>query len=386
LKAIDFIFKPYSLTGILVVIILAISLQRYFLPLKTFVPDGVQYTQYNNYVIFKQSFHHLSHGKDLYSLYPGEHWDLYKYSPAFALLMAPLAFLPDLAGLTIWNLLNTLVLFFALSKLPFRNRNVFLGMMGFLLIEMLTATQNSQSNCLIAGFILLAFVLMEDNKPALASLLIVSTVFIKIFGIVALLIFLLYPQKLKSALWTALWTLLFLILPLLVISPVQLLEQYQSWFRLLVNDRSAWEGLSLAGVLDKWFDLEFRNGSILTGAVLFLAPLIRVSEFRNYNFRLLFMASTLIWMVIFNFRAESATFVIAVAGVAIWYFFQDRNWVNTSLLILVLIFTVLSPTDLFPRQLRKELVIPYALKAVPCILVWIKIQVDLLTFRFQADS
>jgi hypothetical protein len=52
------------------------------------------------------------------------------------------------------------------------------------------------------------------------------------------------------------------------------------------------------------------------------------------------------------------------------------------LVALVFIFTVLSPTDLFPDSLRKSLVVPYILKAAPCIFVWVMIQAELITRRF----
>src|SRR4030095_9412927 len=77
-----------------------------------------QYTHYNNYVIFKQSFFHLKDDKDLYSPYPDEHWDLYKYSPTFALFFGLFALLPDGIGVMLWNLLNSLILVFAIYYLP----------------------------------------------------------------------------------------------------------------------------------------------------------------------------------------------------------------------------------------------------------------------------
>jgi hypothetical protein len=55
----------------------------------------VHYKDYNVYVIFKQAFFHLIAQKNLYILYPHEHWDLYKYSPTFALFIVLLAYLPD---------------------------------------------------------------------------------------------------------------------------------------------------------------------------------------------------------------------------------------------------------------------------------------------------
>ncbi|HEV2354772.1 MAG TPA: hypothetical protein VGR89_11040, partial [Puia sp.] len=52
---------------------------------KVYVPGGRPYIDYNNFRIFKFSFYHLIAGKDIYQLFPNDHWDLYKYSPGFAL-------------------------------------------------------------------------------------------------------------------------------------------------------------------------------------------------------------------------------------------------------------------------------------------------------------
>ena len=46
-----------------------------------------QFTNYNNYVIFRNSFLHLISNKDIYAWYLDEQWDLYKYSPSFAAFM-----------------------------------------------------------------------------------------------------------------------------------------------------------------------------------------------------------------------------------------------------------------------------------------------------------
>ena len=58
-----------------VVASLVASVQSYLLPHKKMDDSGPEYTRYNNYVIFKQSFYHLIDQKDLYTLYPEEHWD-----------------------------------------------------------------------------------------------------------------------------------------------------------------------------------------------------------------------------------------------------------------------------------------------------------------------
>jgi hypothetical protein len=124
--------------------------------------------------------------------------------------------MPVFLGLLFWNLINATVLFFAFWKVPFRSDKIRLLALGFILIEMITSLQNSQSNCLITGLILFGFLSMEKRRIWLASLLIVLSAFIKIFGLMAVFLFLLYPGKIKALLYTILWTALLAILPLVV--------------------------------------------------------------------------------------------------------------------------------------------------------------------------
>src|ERR1700712_5743537 len=76
-----------------------------------------QYTHYNNYVIFKNSFFHLINNKDLYLYYNNDQFDLYKYTPSFSLLFGLLAYLPDVLGLLAWTLINAICLFYAIKML-----------------------------------------------------------------------------------------------------------------------------------------------------------------------------------------------------------------------------------------------------------------------------
>lgn len=161
--------------------------------------------------------------------------------------MAPLALLPDSPGLTLWNLLNALVLFLALWSLGKLDTRKKLLIFALVILELITSLQNSQSNGLIAGLIIFAFNEMEKGCAITASLFIVSTVFIKIFGIVALLLFVFYPRRLQSVLYTAGWIAIFFFLPLLVTSWPELKMQYASWLHLLQNDHSTSTGLSVAG-------------------------------------------------------------------------------------------------------------------------------------------
>jgi hypothetical protein len=345
------------------------------------------FTKYNNFIIFRSSFFHLIHFQDLYALYPTEHWDYYKYSPSFALLFGVFAYLPVFAGLLFWNMLNVLLLFFALRLFPLADQKIRTAALWFVLIELITTTQNDQSNALIAAMLIFAFSFFEKKHIALGTLMIVLTVFIKLFGLVAFSLFFLYPNKKKFILYSAMWMILLFLLPLLVYSPAQLLLSYQSWWQLLQMDFSGSLGISFAGWLHSWFHFDPpKNYVTLFGIILFCIPLLFYKRYSEYLFRILFLCNILIWVIIFNHKAESATFIIAVSGIALWYFTQQKNTFNFILLVLVFIFTCLSPTDLFPPILRQSLFVPYTLKVVPCILIWFKIIFDLSAATYSSNS
>ena len=378
--------KLNFIAGLVILLTIIVTVQALLLPTKTFELNGLHYTEYNNYIIFKQSFFHLINHGNLYILYPNEQWDLYKYSPTFALCMAPLAILPDFLGLFIWNLLNSLTLICALWNLPFQNQNKKFVAIAFTLIELITSIQNSQSNGLIAGLIILAFIAMQKDKVWLATLFIISTVFIKLFGIVALSMLILYPNRLKSILYAVGWFITLTLLPLIVITPEQLFSLYKSWGTLLHNDQVINYGLSVMGWLYTWFGLTLNKTLVVAlGAILFCFPFINYKHFKDLKFKMFFISSILLWVIIFNHKAESPTFIIAVAGIAIWYFYQKKKILNLLLLIFAFIFTVLSATDVFPTIVKRSFLEPYVMKAVPCILIWIKVSWDLIFYKSEND-
>ena len=368
---------------ILVLFSVAASVQSIVRGTKTYSEGGREYNCYNNYTIFKQSYFHLKNDQDIYKLYEEEHWDIYKYSPTFAVLFAPLAELPDAIGLHLWNLLNALILLLGVYCLPkLTNKQKGLILIASL-IELMTSMQNEQSNGMIAGLIILTFALLERKKLALATLIIVFSVYIKLFGLVAFALFLFYPEKWKSILYSILWFVILFFLPLIVISMNQLLFLYESWGDMLLNDHSSSFGqLSVMGWFYTWFGITWNKIYFMfAGAVIFLIPFIKFKLYNNFNFKLLALSSILLWIVIFNHKSESPTFIIAMAGASLWFFTQEKSLLNIILFVSAFILTSLSPTDIFPRYLRNEFVIPYVLKAVPCIFIWMKIIYDMMTIK-----
>jgi hypothetical protein len=351
-------------------------------------PNGYGYTSYENYVIFKNSFAHLVHGLNPYSSFPAEQWDLYKYSPAFSVAMAPFSALPDMPGLALWNLLNALPLLWVILKMPVLTPQQRRFMAWFILPELIVSLQNSQSNGLTAALILLTWLALEMSKPVQSAWWAVAGGFVKIFGALALLPACIYPQRNRLIPAAAVWATLLFAIPLVVISPAQLWQVYRWWGELLRDDHSASVGLSVMGWLQTWFGWQApKMAVLLTGFALLLACTWTVFRRRSNTAdglppvqdRIRLWAMLLLWVVVFNHKAESPTFVIAMCGVALWYQSvpQPARWM-TILLWTAFVMASVSPTDIFPRVVRTALVQPYVLKAVPCIAIWLVLTIQLL--------
>ncbi len=397
-----------------------ISVKNYYNPLiygLKNTPFGVK--AYNNFVIFKNSFFHLLEQKQLFYPYRPEQYDVFKYSPTFALFFGLFAWGGDLLGLILWNALNLLLPLYALQKIwnynVKTNRFRFILLMLALLIESTTSALNSQSNGLMLGLMLLALVSIQKSRYNQAILFIVLTVFIKLFGLVLFALFLVKPglirfrQLLISTL--LIFAILFL-LPLLVVNLDYLLSQYSEWFRLLQKDGSVFVKYSVMGWIISWFKL-FPNKTL----VLFLGLLVQIlpailflysskkrsiamsnsssttlnstdsyltSNTKTKNnwefvfkphfpggFLEIWSFTWIIWVVIFNHMAESATFIIAVGAIVGYLRLKDswNPWIYT-MLALLFAFTLLGPTDVYPREWRFWIVDTAQLKVFPVILFW----------------
>jgi len=364
-------FNRWFLPATYVLLALFISIRGYYAPGKDMTGFEGKVTAYNNYVIFSNSFFHLIDGKNLYAQYPTEQYDVFKYSPTFALFFAPLSFLPHGVGLALWNLLNALVFLYALKqlKLPLLRE---LGFGVLAIPEIFTTTTNSQSNLLIAGLLILAYVYLERGKILLPILLISLTVFIKMFGILFFALVLLYPQRLKAIPAGAAVMLGLFILPLPFGGWDRLIQHYRDYFGLIAGDHGFFVKYSVMGWLESWFGWQpDKNYVVLAGLIIQCVPLLFWSKFLEPFFSSVYASSWLIWLVIFNHMAESATFIIAVAGVFLWYFsVPERKPWQIALLVLVMLFTCLGPSDIYPKALRILIVENWQLKVFPCILVW----------------
>lgn len=375
---INLISKQYFIYSLYIFIAVGASLQAVNTPIKPFEDTGYSYNSYNNYTIFQQSFFHLKNQQDLYVLYPEEHWDLYKYTPTFSVFFGVFATLPDWLGLTCWNLLNVLLLLYGIYLLP-KFTNFQKGLMSLLILfELITSIQNEQSNGLMAGLLVLTFALLEHKKYFFACLCIIFSVYIKLFGVVGFALFLFYPNKLKLTLYCLFWTIVLFLLPLFFVDFTHCFSLFKSYWNMLSHDHSTSYGFSVMGIVYTWFKLEHNKSVVvLLGALLYLLPFIKIRYYDSFHFRLLALASTLIWIVIFNHKGESPTYIIAFMGAVLWFMISKKNNLNVSLFIFGFIGTSLLATDLFPKTWQDHFFEPYVIKSLPCILIWFKIIYDM---------
>ncbi len=357
--------------SLLVIIVLGVTLQSYSFTNRE--PDGREYSAYNNFLIFKKSYDHLVNNESLYAGYPSQYWDVYKYTPTFALFMFPFHYLSDFTGLFLWNLLNLLVLYFAIRKFPALSIDKRTLVFFFVIFEMVGNIMYEQSNALITGLIVFSLINMERSKPFWAAFFLVLTGYVKLFGIVAGILLLLYPKRLKTIMYCFFWVVILGILPGFFIGFKPLLTQYLWWIDVLQTDHGRDINFSVMGLLYLYFDIDvFNIWFVLGGAVLLLLPLLYFNQYQYLGFRVLMIANVLMWMLLFNHMAEPPSFIIIMTGIALWYFPFRRGKLDLILLLFALFFISLTGLDIFPHAWRDEFFGPYKFKAIPGVMIWIK--------------
>ncbi len=333
----------------------------------------------NNYLIFKYVFWHAIEQVNLYAPYPDQYFDTNHYGPVFSVIIAPFAILPDKLGIVLWVMALALGLYYAIRNLPMP-WGARVGTCYICLQEMLTAASNQQTNTLIAALIIGTFVAIHRGKDFYAGLFIALGLFIKLYGVVGLSFFFFSRNKIKLILSCIFWSVVMFVLPMLISSPEFIVQSYQDWYHSLVdknlsNAASLGQDISVMGMFRRisghreWSNLIF----LVPGIILFGLQYVRVNEYHDLQYRLGLLASTLLFVVLFSSGSESSTYIIAMVGVSVWFFLQSRPFSGYAIFLLVfaIFLTSLSPSDMFPAYLRRNYVVPYALKALPCLLVWL---------------
>jgi hypothetical protein len=334
----------------------------------------------NNWHLARWSFLHLVQDVNLYAPYPALFFDLYQYSPTFALLIAPFAVVPVWLGLLLFNGVNIAVYYYAVRRLlPGRAGLVALVILYF---EMVRTTQNTEINTLITGLIVLAFLWLEEGGLIRPAAAIAVGVAIKIFPLAAGALGL--PHRWRWRFGAALAAALSLaILAPLVVTPVAtLVQQYRWWAELEAHYGATLRIDSLMALMSLVIPGAWPNWPVqLAGTALLLLPyFVRRADWGDPGYRRAMLYLLLLYLILFNHQAESPTFIIAMTGVVAWYLTGPRRWHHHALmglsLLLVSLFSVVLPGSVLNECCR-----PYHYKTIPILLVWLVMLWELLAPR-----
>jgi hypothetical protein len=326
--------------------------------------------------------------------YPQFFEDKNHYGPVFALVIAPFYFLPDTFAVLLWNIFNSYMLYKAVMLLPINNKK----QVAIFLIcahELMTASFSVQVNPFATSLIILSFVFIKNKKDFWAALAIALGTYIKLYGIVGLAFFFFSENKIKFTLSMIFWWVVLFVLPMPFSSPHFTVQCYQDWYHSLSdkdieNSSSTMQDISVKGMARRIFNVPSLSNIwfLGPGILLFFSSYLRFKAFKNTKYQLLILASTLIFPIIFSSSSESPTYIIAFMGVAIWFITLDRPITNFEwfLLIFAVVITSFSPSDLFPKYISTHITKKYALKALPCFMIWLKIIYETWTRPFDTES
>ena len=346
-----------------------------------------------DYSVFYHSFWHAWQQMPLYIIYP-EDGNYFLYGPLFAVLMTPLAVLPFQLGRLLWLLLITFVPYWSIRKTSFSIRQQ-LFILWFTAAEAALCILDSESNSLILACLIFSYYLIDKEKDQWAALVIALGAATKLFGIVGLAFLPFSRHKLRLCSWVIIWLVLLLGLPMIVFGPEYVWGQYIEWYNVLVhkndlNQFASGQNVSLLGIVRKvsgcatYSDLWL----MIPGAILFALPYLRIDQYKYPAFRQTILASVLMFMLLFTTSSESSGYIIAMTGVAIWYTaapWKRSKW-DIALMVFAFIVTSMTPSDLFPKVLWREVIKPYSLKALPTTIIWLKLTYELLKRNYNEES
>lgn len=364
------------------------------LPVLTTLKQYLSGTSHNNYLIFIYTYFHADQHLSLFSRYP-QYNDMNHYGPLFSMLIAPFAMLPQYIGMFLLELLNTLFLFYAIQTLPIKSTKIN-AVYWIVAHELLTALFACQINPSITAIIILSYTLIDKKQNFWAACLILLGTFIKLYGIVGLAFFFFVKEKPKFIAYCIFWAIIFFAAPMLFFGPEYIISQYKEWYLSLsakqLENASlvSWQDISLMGIARRVTanpdlpNLPF----LLVGIVVFCLPYLRIRQYQSSSFKLMYLASTLIFTVIFSNSSESPTYIIAFAGVAIWFVVQEKplSPIVIALFVFSILLTTLAPSDLYPKFIRVNYIMHYSLKALPCVLIWFYLSYQLITKDFTIKA
>jgi len=357
------------------------------LPALTWAVDYAR-GRYNTYRVFRSVAWHLREQRNLYLPCPERYGDVNLYGPLFGLVMAPFAALPDLAGGLLWNLAMAGLLALAVARVAASRERALLALL-LCALELGNANWSNQFNPAVAALLLLGFACVEEGRDFWAPLFLLVGAYVKLYTGAGLLFVIFARDRRAFVAGAAFWAALLFALPMAVGSPAFVLQSYRDWGQALLAKHAGNVGLdaaqdiSLPGLVRRLAGVPFPGGwFLLAGVPLALTPLLRVNQYRHAPFRVLSLASLLLFLVLFSSGSENSSYVVAATGAALWLTEQEQPLRPRNLaLVAAMLLAGVATTDLLSVPVRR-LCNRYSLKALPYAVVWLFLLRDLLAEDF----
>jgi hypothetical protein len=227
-------------------------------------------------------------GESLFRVEDG-HWQ-FKYFPAFAFVLAPLALLPPVGARAIWFGLSVLLVVVLVNRslvlLPNRRRSVlFLSVLTILLLGKFYIREVGlgQSNVLLAVLVLLASAAWRRGSDASAGALLAAATVVKPYAIL-FLPYLLWRRRVRGVVAFGIVLLVAVLLPALRYGFAGNLALLQGWWDTVTTSTApnlaGQDNLSIAGMYAVWFGVG-RAASLLaaaTAAVLLVVCALAITR------------------------------------------------------------------------------------------------------------
>lgn len=364
-----------------------------------------------NLSVYRSAALALLHGAPLYERFSWD-YDFYKYGPAFAFFFVPIALLPWHLSAVLWSAGNFALGALGMARLS-RTTWAHLGpeqrerRTSLLLLlafpGILLTTDGDQSNLLVAGASLIACSLYLEERERAAAPWLAFAILVKIFPAALGAVALTTRRKGRAVAWLAGCVAALAVSPALVVGPARLWRYHLEWRDMLTGDRNAvqapWSHWSLMHALDAC-GLHGMDGVVqaLGGAVLLVSAGFYVhhalrshageAERRRLGF--VFAACTLAFVLLFNHRSESPTYVLS--GIAAGMFMMSvraRSAWHWILFFLV----VLAPSPIYSDYRAPGLVgvlaakrMFHPLRLLPLGVLWAILTAMLVAPRRWSDS
>lgn len=333
-------------------VIVGLAIHAFFLPYSHSVYD-----------VYQLAARRWLAGDDMY-VPAREH---YRYSPLFAVSLAPLALLPDGASAAAWKLLNCGVFAWGLYAWSRRlcpktlSPNASAAVTLLALPLALHSLYNSQANLMMLGSLLLGLAAAAEEKWTRAALWIAWATLIKGYPLALAMVMIgLFPRQFAVRYLLSLAG--GLLLPLAAQRPAVVAMQYQSWWHHLRDSTEIMRERLRS--IDQLFvvygqpisERTFALLGLVAGAAVMLVCFTvsrRLSDRRELVFRTFLWFS--LWVVLFGPATESCTYVVAApaAGWALveaWY--RRSSWAERALLVASLLMMGPMVTDMFGSLIR----------------------------------